>query len=68
MLQNEFKVASLRPEVPVHIAARTLECSERTIRRMIKLEILPAQREGRRRWVILRSDIEAVRSRRRSSW
>jgi excisionase family DNA binding protein len=68
MLQNEFKIASLRSEVPVHIAARTLECSERTVRRLIQLEILPAQRDGHRRWLLFRSDVEAVRSSRRKPW
>lgn len=38
--------------VPVHIAARRLRCSRRTVRRWIKQGILPASRIGRRAWAV----------------
>ncbi|MGO8774442.1 MAG: helix-turn-helix domain-containing protein [Terracidiphilus sp.] len=56
-----------RPEmIYVHMAADEIGCSRRTIRRLILDGILPARREGRRRWLILRADVEWVRRRRGS--
>lgn len=43
--------------IRVHIAARLLGCSERTIRRYIQNRILPACRLGRRAWGIRFSDL-----------
>ncbi|MGO8706126.1 MAG: helix-turn-helix domain-containing protein [Terracidiphilus sp.] len=48
------------------MAADEIGCSRRTIRRLILDGILPARREGRRRWLILRADVEWVRRRRGS--
>jgi excisionase family DNA binding protein len=38
--------------VRVHIAARILGCSERTVRRWIENQKIPAERIGRRAWGI----------------
>jgi hypothetical protein len=44
--------------VPVHIAARRLQRSERTVRRWIALGLVPAHRPiGRRAWLIRLPDI-----------
>ena len=69
MFQNEIGFAPRGPEVlHVHIAARRLGCSPRTVRRLIQLRTLPAQRLGRRRWGLLVTDVEILRTRRRRSW
>jgi excisionase family DNA binding protein len=54
--------ASQPPEMlRVHIVARRLGCSRRTIRRLILNGELPAQRLGQRPWVVLRTDIDRFR-------
>jgi excisionase family DNA binding protein len=44
----------------VYNAARRLNCSERTVRRMIRIGNLPAQRVDRRSWGIRASDVEQL--------
>jgi excisionase family DNA binding protein len=57
--------ASQPPEMlRVHVVARRLGCSPRTIRRLILNGKLAAQRLGQRPWVVLSTDIEHFRSRR----
>jgi excisionase family DNA binding protein len=48
--------------VRVHIAARKLGYSPRSIRRFIKEGRLPAERVGVRIWLLLESDIESFRA------
>jgi excisionase family DNA binding protein len=48
--------------VPVHIAAKHLNCSARTVRRWIQQGRLRAERIGRRAWAILRRDIKNLRN------
>jgi len=68
MFQNEIGFAPREPEVlHVHTAARRLGCSPRTVRRLIQLQTLPARRAGQRRWVLLVTDVEILRTRRRRS-
>jgi len=44
--------------VRVHIAARMLGCSPRTVRRRIEHREIPAMRLGRRAWVIRTCDLK----------
>jgi excisionase family DNA binding protein len=62
-MQKPLEVPHLPPDrlLPVHIAARRLDCSDRTLRRWIALRKVPAQRIGRRRWGIRLRDIERLR-------
>lgn len=41
----------------VHIAARRIECSPRSVRRYIQQGTLGAQRKGRRSWLVRNSDV-----------
>ena len=50
--------------IRVHIAAKRIGCSTRTVRRYIERGILPAQRIGQRSWSVLVADVEWVRIRR----
>lgn len=59
--------ASQAEMLRVHIAARRLGCSTRTIRRLIQNGELPAQRYGRRPWLVLSTDLEYLR-RRKGAW
>jgi excisionase family DNA binding protein len=43
--------------IRVHIAARLLRCSGRTIRRRIQNQEIPASRIGRRAWGVRVSDL-----------
>ncbi len=52
--------------IRVHIAAKRIGRSPRTIRRYIERGILPAVRLGQRRWLIHSADIDWVRNRRYS--
>ena len=54
--------------VRVHIAARRIGRSPRTIRRWIQLGVLPARKVGLRRWAIFAADLEWVAERRDSAW
>ncbi len=54
--------------VRVEHAAKMLDCSERTIRRMIKRRTLRAVRPGLRTWAVLRADIEFIRSQQGVPW
>jgi excisionase family DNA binding protein len=47
----------------VHIVARRLGRSDRTIRRLIQHGELPAQRLGQRAWGVLSIDVDNLRSR-----
>ena len=47
--------------VRVHLAARMIGCSTRTVRRMIQEGRLTALRIGRRSWAVLRSEVERFR-------
>jgi excisionase family DNA binding protein len=44
--------------VRVHVAARMLGCSPRTIRRLIQHQEIPAMRLGRRAWGIRACDLK----------
>lgn len=44
--------------IQVHIAARFMRVSARTVTRMIRRGELPAERQGPRKWAIRRSDLE----------
>lgn len=48
----------------VHIAARLIDCSPRSVRRYIQKGSLTSQRVGRRAWLVLRSDVERLARRR----
>jgi len=48
--------------VRVHHAAKTIGCSDRTVRRMIQKGELDARRVGRRQWAIPRSGVELLRN------
>jgi excisionase family DNA binding protein len=48
--------------VPVHIAAKHLNCSTRTVRRWIQQHRLRAERIGQRAWAVMRCDIENLRN------
>jgi len=52
----------------VHHAARIIGCSPRTIRRFIQLGILPAERAGKRSWLVPRSAVDRIRRARSFSW
>jgi len=47
--------------LPVHIAARYLRCSGRTVRRYITTGSLPAERVNQRAWGIREVDITRLR-------
>jgi excisionase family DNA binding protein len=53
--------------VRVHLAARTIGCSTRTVRRMIQQGRLNALRIGRRSWAVLRSEVEYIRNQKEMS-
>jgi excisionase family DNA binding protein len=58
----DYNLTASQPEMlRVHIAARRLGRSPRTIRRFIQNGDLPAQRLGQRPWVVLSTDIEHFR-------
>lgn len=48
----------------VHIVARLLGYSRRSVRRFIETGELPAQRFGQRAWLVMRADVEQLRHRR----
>jgi len=48
----------------VHIAARQIDCSPRSVRRYIQQGLLTSRKRGRRAWVVLRSDVERLARRR----
>jgi len=52
--------------VRVHIAARILNCSSRSVRRYILEKELPAERNGERAYRVRRRDLEAFIERRNS--
>lgn len=52
--------------IRVHVAAKRIGRSPRTIRRYIERGILPAVRLGQRAWLIQITDVEWVRDRRYS--
>jgi excisionase family DNA binding protein len=52
--------------VRVHVAAKRIGRSPRTIRRYIEQGILPAVRLGQRAWLIHSIDVEWIRNRRYS--
>jgi excisionase family DNA binding protein len=60
-MKQDFIVSSQRGAafLRVHIAAERIGCSRRTVRRLIQMGKLPAQREGQRAWIIPRRDVEA---------
>jgi hypothetical protein len=47
-------------KIRVNIAARVAGYSERTVRRFIETGVLSAEREGKRRWLVLRAEVERV--------
>jgi excisionase family DNA binding protein len=54
--------------VRVHIAARKLGCSPRSIRRYIQEGRLPAERIGARIWLLLESDVDSFRAGLEAPW
>jgi hypothetical protein len=48
----------------VHIAARRIERSPRSVRRYIQQGLLTSRKEGQRSWLVLRSDVERLAWRR----
>jgi excisionase family DNA binding protein len=44
----------------VHIAARRIGCSGRTVRRYIQQGKLRAERDGRRAWVVFPGDVDSL--------
>lgn len=54
--------------VRVERAAKMLDCSDRTIRRLIKRGILRAVRPGLRTWAVLKDDIELVLAQQAAPW
>jgi hypothetical protein len=55
-------------KIYVHIAAKLIPCSDRTLRRYIANSILSAEREGKRRWLVLRAEVERLRRERGLAW
>jgi hypothetical protein len=47
-------------KIRVNIAAKVAGYSERTVRRFIETGVLTAEREGKRRWLVLRTEVERV--------
>lgn len=47
-------------KIRVNIAAKVAGYSERTVRRFIQTGALSAEREGKRRWLVLRAEVERV--------
>jgi excisionase family DNA binding protein len=66
MHSNSMPLGKSPEKVPVHIAARITKIPERTLRRCILNKELPAERRGKRAYIIRRSDIPAFLKRRRS--
>ena len=54
-------------KIRVNIAAKIAGCSERTVRRFIQTGALSAEREGKRRWLVLRAEVERVQRERSMS-
>ena len=50
--------------VRVEVAAKKLDCTERTIRRWISGQRLRAERVGLRAWGVYKADVESLRNRR----
>lgn len=48
----------------VHIAAREIECSPRSVRRYIQQGLLTSRKRGQRAWLVLRADVERLSWRR----
>lgn len=44
----------------VHIAARQIERSPRSVRRYIQQGLLTSRKKGHRAWLVLRSDVERL--------
>jgi excisionase family DNA binding protein len=44
----------------VHIAARRIGCSDRSVRRYIQQGRLRAERDGRRAWVVFPDDVDSL--------
>lgn len=59
-------ISAMPEAIRVHIAAKRIGCSPRTIRRYIELGKLPAQRIGQRSWLVIADDVEWIRGRRYS--
>lgn len=69
MNQIQVNSSTRGPEVlRVHIAARKIGCSPRTVRRLIQRGVLPAQRFGQRAWLLFNHDVESLRLTREASW
>lgn len=49
----------------VHIAARQIERSPRSVRRYIEQGLLTFRKKNQRAWLVLRSDVERIAWRRR---
>lgn len=47
-------------KIRVNIAAKVAGYSERTVRRFIQTGAPSAEREGKRRWLVLRAEVERV--------
>jgi excisionase family DNA binding protein len=57
-----------KPEkIPVHIAAKIAGCPDRTFRRFIQTGAIPAERDGKRRWLVPRAEAERVQRQRSQS-
>ena len=58
---NSHSTALGKPpeKVSVHIAARIIKRSKRSVRRYILENELPAERNGQRAYLVLRSDLHA---------
>lgn len=52
--------APIPSKIRVNIAAKIVGCSERTLRRCIQNGDLSAEREGKRRWLVLRAEVERM--------
>jgi excisionase family DNA binding protein len=51
-------------KVSVHIAARIIKCSKRSVRRYILENELPAERNGHRAYLVRRCDLQAFMEKR----
>jgi excisionase family DNA binding protein len=66
--QLRTKFSSSDRTILVHVAARKIGCSPRTIRRYIQKGILRAWRVGRRSWLVMLSDVERLRIQKVALW
>jgi excisionase family DNA binding protein len=47
-------------KIRVNVAAKVAGYSERTVRRFIQTGVLSAEREGKRRWLVPRTEVERM--------